>query len=63
MSILQLIVGLVVVGVLLWAINTKIPMSAAIKKLINIIVVIVAVVFVLRFFGVLSSGPRIWVIG
>jgi hypothetical protein len=63
MSLIQLIIGLVVVGVLLWAINTMIPMSVAIKKLINVIVVIVAVVYVLRYFGILTSGPRLWVIG
>lgn len=63
MSVIQLIIGLVVVGVILWAINTLIPMSAAIKKLINVVVVILAVVFVLRFFGVFTGGPRLWVVG
>lgn len=63
MSVIQLLIGLIVVGVLLWAINTMIPMSSAIKKLINVIVVIVAAVFVLRYFGILSTGSRLWVIG
>jgi len=62
MAILQLIIGLVVVGVILWAINTFIPMSPAIKKLINVIIVIVAVIYVLRFFGILTIGPRVWVL-
>jgi hypothetical protein len=61
MSVIQLIIGLIVVGVILWGINTMIPMSAAIKRLINIIIVILAVVYVLRFFGVLTTGPRIWI--
>jgi len=63
MPIIQLLIGLAVVGVLLWLLNTYVPMSAAIKKLINIIVIIVAVVFVLRFFGIFSFGPKIWIIG
>jgi len=63
MPVIQLIIGLGIVGVVLWAINTMIPMNPAIKKLINAIVVIVAVVYVLRYFGVFTFGPRIWVIG
>lgn len=63
MPVSQLIIGLVVAGAVLWAINALIPMSPAIKKLINIVVVILAAVFVLQFFGVLRGGPRLWVIG
>jgi hypothetical protein len=63
MSLIQLIIGLAVVGVILWLINTMIPMSPAIKKLINIIVVIVAVVYVLQFFGIFTFGPKLWVLG
>jgi len=63
MPFIQLIISLIIVGVLLWAINTFIPMSRAIRKLINVIVVIAAVLYALRYFGVFTLGPRIWVIG
>ena len=61
MPFIQFIVVLVIVGVVLWLVNTYIPMSSAIKKLINIVVVIAAVIFSLNAFGLLDSvkGLRI----
>jgi len=41
MSLLSLIVLLVVIGAILWVINTYVPMDATIKKIINIVVIIV----------------------
>jgi hypothetical protein len=49
---------LVVVGVALWLINTYIPMQANIKKILNVVVVIVVVLFVLNAFGILDSSSR-----
>ena len=42
---------LIVVGVLLWLVNTYIPMAAPIKSLLNAVVVIVMVVWILKVFG------------
>jgi hypothetical protein len=42
---------LIVVGVLLWLVNTYIPMAGPIKSLLNAVVVIVMVVWVLNVFG------------
>jgi type IV secretory pathway TrbL component len=55
MPLIQLVIVLVVLGVLLWAINTYIPMDATIKKILNVVVVIVAVLFILSAFGILGS--------
>ncbi len=55
MPLTQFVIVLVVLGVLLWAINRYIPMDATIKKILNVVVVLVAVFFVLRAFGVLDS--------
>ncbi len=54
MSLLSLIISLIVVGVLLWLINTYVPMDGKIKKILNIVVVIVVVLWVLAAFGVLG---------
>ena len=54
MSLITLVVVLIVVGVLLWLINTYIPMDAKIKKLMNVVVIIVLVLWLLRAFGVLG---------
>lgn len=55
MSLLSLVVTLIVVGVLLWLVNSFIPMDAKIKQILNIVVVICVVLWLLRAFGVL--GP------
>jgi hypothetical protein len=46
--IVDLIVLLVVIGLVLWLINTYIPMQPQIKSLLNVVVVIVVVIYVLR---------------
>jgi hypothetical protein len=55
MSLVSLVIVLIVVGVLLWAVNTYIPMDAKIKTILNIVVVIVVVLWLLNAFGVLGS--------
>ena len=55
MPLIQLVVALVVVGVLLWAVNTYIPMDGKIKQILNIVVVIVVVLWLLQVFGVVSG--------
>ena len=55
MSLISLIIVLIVVGVLLWAANTYIPMDQKIKTIMNIVVVIAVVLWLLQAFGVLGS--------
>lgn len=55
MPLINLVIVLIVVGVLLWLVNTFIPMDRKIKKILNIIVVIVVVIWLLQVFGVLGS--------
>ncbi len=55
MSLISLIIVLIVVGVLLWAANTYIPMDQKIKTIMNIVVVIAVVLWLLSAFGVLGS--------
>ena len=52
MSLVTIVVTLIVVGVLLWLVNTYIPMDGKIKKLLNIVVMVVAVLWLLNVFGV-----------
>ena len=61
MPLIQLVVVLVVVGVLLWAVNTYIPMDGKIKQILNVVVVIAVVLWLLQVFGILSGlgGIRI----
>lgn len=61
MSLVSLVVVLVIVGVILWLINSYIPMDAKIKKILNVVVVIVVIIWLLQAFGVLGNiqGLRI----
>jgi len=50
---------LIVVGVLLWLINTYIPMDPKIQGLLNAVVVIAVVIYLLQIFGLLSTLENI----
>ncbi|MBI5675081.1 MAG: hypothetical protein HZC48_04500 [Nitrospirae bacterium] len=55
MPLIQLVITLVVVGVILWVINSYIPMQATIKKILNAVVIIIVILWLLNVFGVI--GP------
>ncbi len=59
MPLINVVIALVVVGVVLWLINTYIPMQGTIKKILNIVVVIVVVLWLLYGFGVLNQSGNI----
>jgi len=50
----SIVITLIVIGVVLWLINTYIPMDGKIKTILNIVVMICVVVWLLRVFGVLG---------
>ncbi|HAH26219.1 MAG TPA: hypothetical protein DCL77_21055 [Prolixibacteraceae bacterium] len=54
MPLLTVIIVLIVVGVLLWLVNTFIPMQGTIKRILNVVIVIVLVIWLLNVFGVLN---------
>jgi len=51
MPIIEVCIVLVVVGVLLWLVNTYIPMASGVKSLLNAVVIIFLIVWLLRVFG------------
>lgn len=55
MSLINLIVVLVIVGVILFLINNYLPMDGEIKSILNVVVVIAVIVWLLQSFGVLSG--------
>ncbi|MFO7613067.1 MAG: Thivi_2564 family membrane protein [Bacteroidales bacterium] len=55
MSIITIVIVLIIVGVVLWLINTYIPMASAIKTILNVVVVIVVILWLLSVFGVFDS--------
>ena len=59
MSLISLVVVLIVVGVLLWLVNSFIPMAGSIKRILNIVVVVAVVLWLLSAFGILSSLSKL----
>jgi hypothetical protein len=55
MPLLTILLVIIVVGVILWLVNTYIPMDRKIKSILNAVVVILLVIWLLQAFGVLGS--------
>lgn len=55
MSLVSLVITLIVVGVLLWLVNTSIPMDFRIKRILNIVVVTAVVVWLLNVLGFMDT--------
>jgi hypothetical protein len=53
MPLIQIVIALIVVGVLLWLVNSFIPMAGSIKSILNALVVICVVVWLLNAFGLM----------
>lgn len=50
MPIITVVIVLIVIGVLLWLVNTMIPMDEKIKQILNVVVIIATVLWVLSLF-------------
>ena len=59
MFLVNVVLALVVVGVVLWLINTFIPMQGTIKAILNLVVVIAVVLWLLYGFGILNHSGDI----
>ena len=55
MDLVNIVVVLIVVGVLLWLVNTYVPMDGKIKQILNIVVVIFVIIWLLQGLGLLGS--------
>ena len=55
MPLVNVVLILIVIGVLLWLINTYIPMDRKIKSVLNVVVVIAVVIWLLKVFHLLDS--------
>ncbi|WP_164155461.1 Thivi_2564 family membrane protein [Sandarakinorhabdus rubra] len=52
--LISTIITLIIVGVLLWLVNNKLPLDGTIRSIINIVVIIAVIVWLLRAFGLVS---------
>ncbi|MEI6682498.1 MAG: Thivi_2564 family membrane protein [Bacteroidota bacterium] len=54
MPLFTILIVLIVVGVLLWLVNSYIPMDIKIKRIFNVVVVVVVIVWLLKVFGLFA---------
>jgi hypothetical protein len=59
MPLVHVVLVLVVVGVLLWLVNSYIPMAGSIKSILNAVVVIAVVLWLLSVFGLMAELSNI----
>ena len=59
MPLIHVVVVLVVVGILLWLVNSYIPMAGSIKSILNAVVVIAVVLWLLSVFGLMGEISKI----
>ena len=55
MPLMTVIITLIVVGILLWLVNTYIPMDGKIKQILNVVAVVGVVLWLLNVFGLFSG--------
>ena len=55
MPLFTILLVIIAVGVLLWLINSYIPMDRKIKAILNVVVMIVLIVWLLKVFGILPG--------
>ena len=55
MPILTVLLVILVAGVILWLVNSYIPMQRTIKTILNVVVIIILVIWLLKVFGVLDN--------
>jgi hypothetical protein len=59
MTLINIAVVLVVVGLVLWLINTYIPMAGSMKSLLNVVAFVVVLVWLLQGFGLIGNIPGV----
>jgi hypothetical protein len=57
MTLVNIVVILILVGLALWLVNTYIPMAAAIRSLLNVVVFVVVLIWLLQTFGLIGPIP------
>lgn len=63
MPLISVVLTLIVIGVLLWLVNTYIPMDAKIKQVMNVVVLIAVVLWLLSAFGLFGHLSNVRVGG
>jgi hypothetical protein len=55
MPIINLIIILAVIGILMWLVNTYLPIAEPWKKILNVVVIIATILWLLNVFGIFTG--------
>ena len=55
MTILNLFILIILVGIALGIVNVYIPMASSIKSLLNVLVFVLLLLYILQFFGIITA--------
>jgi hypothetical protein len=61
MPLLTVLLVIIAAGVILWVVNSYIPMQSTLKRILNIVVVLIVIVWLLKIFGLFSYLTNITV--
>lgn len=50
---INILIALVVIGFLMWLVNTFIPMDGRFKQIFNVLAIVVVVIWIIRSLGVI----------
>lgn len=59
MTLVDIALILIVIGVVMWLINTFVPMGGGMKGLLNVVVFVVVLIWLLRVFGLIGPVPGV----
>ena len=54
MNLLTILLVIIAAGVILWVVNNYIPMQGTLKRILNIVVVVIVIIWLLKVFGLFS---------
>lgn len=55
MPLINVIIVLVIVGVLLYVVETLLPIDATIKRIIHVVIILAVCIWLLQAFGIIGS--------
>jgi hypothetical protein len=59
MSIIGLLVAVVIVGLIVWVVETVLPLPEPFRTVVRVIGVIIVLVLLIQFLGLLDGGLRL----
>jgi hypothetical protein len=57
MTLIDIVLVLIAAGLILWLVDTYVPMAGGIKSLMNVVVFVVMLIWILQVFGLVGSVP------